>query len=275
METICDYKIRVVASDGHDTTFGFMIYQIYNQQPYQRKPIYTKNNTEANIYVHLDQKFDFTIASGTFKDQDERDILQYASNLGNGVALPSWLLFNTEIQRYNGIPRRKDLYDLCANITNQQRTQVLLPTVVKLPDSNGFIDNRNYSIIKQQCVYTIIVEITDEYDVIYSNFTLIIYNHQPYANYPIYQSNDWVIPYSIHVGETLDLTVSIQCFKDLDPEDYLQYTARALGNASLPGWLQFNAENQRFQGVPVKEAIGINVIEVLVSDSYEDLSQTY
>jgi VCBS repeat-containing protein len=56
-----------------------------------------------------DAAYNFTIPADTFADADGGDSLTYSATLGNGNALPSWLIFDSATRTFSGTPANGDV----------------------------------------------------------------------------------------------------------------------------------------------------------------------
>ena len=46
--------------------------------------------------------WDYTVANGTFSDEESADRLTYTATLDDGATLPAWLTFDSRLRRFNG-----------------------------------------------------------------------------------------------------------------------------------------------------------------------------
>ncbi len=93
--------VKLIANDGFggtaDGTFGIAISNLASNNP----PLLTLKIPQQ--MGKTDELFDYVFPVNTFTDPDG-DSLSYSSNLEGGSPLPSWLIFTSELRRFNGIP---------------------------------------------------------------------------------------------------------------------------------------------------------------------------
>ena len=56
----------------------------------------------AGQQTNEDAPFSFTVPAGTFTDIDNGDTLAYSATMGDGTALPGWLIFDAAAQTFSG-----------------------------------------------------------------------------------------------------------------------------------------------------------------------------
>lgn len=94
-ETQTNSKITLSVSDGNSKDDGMLVIIVSNP------PVLTAPIDDQEWKTTGNQSF--TIPSGTFTDADF-DILTYSANLVDGLALPSWLSFDTKTGKFSGTP---------------------------------------------------------------------------------------------------------------------------------------------------------------------------
>jgi len=77
----------------------------------------TVGNFLAEQTTFEDELFTFTVPANTFNDVDAGDALIYSATLTDGLALPSWLTFDTTTQTFSGTPTNDDVGTLSLKVT--------------------------------------------------------------------------------------------------------------------------------------------------------------
>ena len=72
----------------------------------------TVSNPIANQNVEPGTAFNFQIPSNTFTDIDAGDVLTDSATLEKGIALPSWLTFNSTTRTFSGTPTKDNVGSL-------------------------------------------------------------------------------------------------------------------------------------------------------------------
>lgn len=68
--------------------------------------------------------FTFTLPAGSFVDNDSGDSLTYSALLADGSSLPSWLVFNPQMQTFSGTPENGDVGTLTIRVTATDKNSV-------------------------------------------------------------------------------------------------------------------------------------------------------
>ncbi|MBB1272598.1 putative Ig domain-containing protein [Psychromonas sp. SR45-3] len=106
-------NIEVTADDGQGgipATASFeLVITNTNDDP-------TLNNAIADQSAIEDSAFNFTLAANTFGDVDSGDSLTYSAQLTNGLALPSWLSFDTATRTFTGTPLNADVGSITVEV---------------------------------------------------------------------------------------------------------------------------------------------------------------
>lgn len=81
---------------------------------------------------------------------------------------------------------------------------------------------------------------------------------------------------STRAEEAFNFTVPANTFEDSDPGDVLSYTSYKVGDASLPGWLGFDAGSGIYSGMPQAADIGtLNIVLVASDLAAEEARDTF
>lgn len=76
----------------------------------------SKENGTIIFRVHIDVYIDYTFDEQTFKDVDKLDSLEYTAYLGeDDTSIPDFLSFNGQTRRFQGTPRKNDVYNCTPN----------------------------------------------------------------------------------------------------------------------------------------------------------------
>lgn len=80
--------------------------------------------------------------------------------------------------------------------------------------------------------------------------SVTFYNFFPRQHHHIYEIDQVLQPVRIHSNTRTEFYIKSDSFYDIDPLDKLEYSAiHETGNA-LPGWLEFNTQNEYFVATP-------------------------
>jgi VCBS repeat-containing protein len=106
-------SVRVTATDASNTfasdEFDLVINNI-NDAPTIGTAIVDQSTAE-------NAPFSFTIPLEAFADVDANDTLTLSASLANGLALPSWLTFNTSTGTFSGTPTSSDVRTIAVKVT--------------------------------------------------------------------------------------------------------------------------------------------------------------
>ncbi len=93
------------------------------------------------------------------------------------------------------------------------------------------------------------------------NFQLVVanVNDAPRLNGPI-------APQSATRLQPFGFSLPAGSFGDIDAGDSLRYSATLADGSALPGWLSFDAANQRFSGIPLRSDLGTLDIRITATD---------
>ena len=89
-------------------------------------------------YATEDVLFDFTIASGSFEDDDiiHGDELSYTATLNNGSPLPDWLTFNAQTQQFSGTPLNEDVGVISIEVSVSDNSHALISDIFLISIQN-------------------------------------------------------------------------------------------------------------------------------------------
>lgn len=106
-------EVRLVAFDkaglSAEAAFAIMVADA-NDAPRLAHPIAVQSAAE-------DQPFSFTVAPGTFIDEDPGDVLTWFAAGANGTVLPDWLSFDPVTRTFSGTPRNEDVGSFAVEAT--------------------------------------------------------------------------------------------------------------------------------------------------------------
>ncbi|MDP1673477.1 MAG: putative Ig domain-containing protein, partial [Burkholderiales bacterium] len=112
-EDVGTFQIRVTATDAAGAsasqTFSLSVLNI-NDAP-------VLSATLADQSALQGQSFSFALPAESFADEDVGDLLTFTATLGNGAALPEWLVFDEASQRFSGVPGNSDVGTLNVRVT--------------------------------------------------------------------------------------------------------------------------------------------------------------
>ncbi|MCP4713203.1 MAG: hypothetical protein GY869_31620, partial [Planctomycetes bacterium] len=195
------------------------------------------NDPPTNVHDIPDQEtwqdstFSFQFADNIFNDVDPGDTLTFSATIDGEPLTDYWLEFDSSSRTFSGIPQNED-------VTVGQP----LAIVIRAIDTGGATANAAFEI------------------------TVFNINDPPVLFYPI--------PDTMAVEDTyFSFIFDDSTFIDDDElvvTEVLTYHAQQIGSASLPAWLDFEANERKFSGNPVNDDVGMLQIMVSATDLQED-----
>lgn len=232
----CTFPLVVTVSDGELSTQQVVDLVVYNTQPLHFRPL---ANEGDNVYWHHISAFlQFVFAEDVFKDQDPEP-LHYKLFMQNSGVPPQWLRFNSENRRFSGQPPR----DLLDRGCEGGELTVYNQTTAEDVNWRG----EEVPIRVSGCRYPLMVMAYDQHDQKEGNFTLFVYNRQPYQRLPLHEdSAHQEADLRVHFGHALYFAIEKHRFLDIDvaalrqsPDD-VAYAVRLSSGWPLPGSLKFD-----------------------------------
>lgn len=221
-------QLVVTASDTVETVSVDFLIIVYDNQPFNYRPVSMKNQVSAPVYVHVDTYFTIPVFRESIADLDFFDTLTYQIFVNDtSLSKVDWMIFSEEKMLLKGFASIEGFSEICTN---------LAPYPFQL-DGSALTAEQYY------CVYSVMVRASDGVLSCNQSFDLIIYNNRPVYAHPLPVTNH-------HISQFLKFTLSMHQFCDAD-QDTLQYVVGMEDELQpWPLWLRFNPMYRIFNGQP-------------------------
>lgn len=210
----CAYPLLLSIADGCDTVHHSFTVIVSNYGPFVDRPIL--KNYGRLVRVHLQSYLDLHIASACFADFNENDPLVVKFGFAdNNEEQESWIHFNRLTNQFMGHGSARDLSEGgCLNRYDDAQTSETL--------QNGTV----LAVQSRACIYNISIIFTDTYVTESWNFSIVLYNREPYFQRDLLAHDKNKRNVSVHLNSYMDFFVEADVVHDLDERDAVTYTVK-------------------------------------------------